>query len=82
MDIKETLVFVEVKTRTGDKNGSPADAVDFYKRKHIINTAKTYITKKGFYDKDVRFDVIEVRTVKKGFITFFKINHIKDAFEV
>ena len=76
------IVFAEVKTRTGNLMGDPRDAVDFYKKKHIINAALTYISRKNLYGEDARFDVIEVIPVKKGIIKGVKINHIKEAFEV
>ena len=38
-----TIVFVEVKTRTGFEYGTPAMAVDKNKKAHIKQTAKVYI---------------------------------------
>ena len=81
-DIHGIIVFAEVKTRINAPKGAPADAVGYYKRKNIINTAKSYISKKGLYGKDVRFDVIEVYIIKKRWFLGFRINHIKNAFEV
>ena len=81
-DRRGVLVFVEVKTRTNDKNGSPADAVGYYKRKHLADAANVYLAKKRLFDKDARFDVIEVMITKKGIFRLFKLNHIKNAFEV
>ena len=40
---KNILVFVEVKSRTNEKYGTPALAVNYYKQKNIIKTAKHYI---------------------------------------
>ena len=54
------IVFVEVKTRTSRKYGKPREAVDFYKKKHILNTAKYYLYINNLYNKYIRFDVIEV----------------------
>ncbi len=76
------ITFVEVKTRTGTSMGDPRDAVNYYKKKHIINTALTYISRKNLYDEDARFDVIEVTFEKHGLIRGVRINHIKEAFEV
>ena len=33
---KDVLVFIEVKTRTNDKYGSPSLAVNYYKKRKII----------------------------------------------
>lgn len=76
------IAFVEVKTRTGKAMGEPWEAVNYYKKRHIINTALTYISRKNLYDTDARFDVIEVMPEKRGFIRGVRVNHIKEAFEV
>ena len=54
------IVFVEVKTRTNLKFGTPAMAVTFTKRKHIKSVAKTFLYLRRLYGYDVRFDVVEV----------------------
>lgn len=54
------IIFVEVKTRTNLKYGTPAMAVNSTKRKHIKNTAKTFLYLHRLYGHDVRFDVLEV----------------------
>ena len=69
------IVFIEVKTRTNIKFGTPAMAVNFTKKKHIKNVAKTFLYLNRMQYCEVRFDVIEV---------FFndgkcKINHIERA---
>lgn len=66
-----TIVFVEVKARSSDDFGEPSQAVDYKKQRKYVKLAEYYLVTKGV-DKNVRFDVIEV---KKG-----EINHIKDAF--
>ena len=80
-DPKGVIVFAEVKTRTSDAKGTPAEAVDYYKRKHLAVAADYYILKKKLHGKKARFDVIEVRIKQKGIFKLFKINHIKNAFE-
>jgi putative endonuclease len=55
------LVFVEVKTRTQDYYGTPAEAVDVRKRKHMTYAANFFIQRFGFQHVDMRFDVIEIR---------------------
>ena len=72
---KNEIVITEVKTRTGTKYGTPAEAVNLKKQKHLYNTARYYLYKRKLEDEFVRFDVIEV------FINNSKatINHIKKA---
>ncbi len=72
----KTIVFVEVKARGNNSLYEPAYAVDFYKQKKIVKTARIYLLNKNIEDVDVRFDVIELQ--KNGMHT--KINHIIDAF--
>ena len=69
---KDTIVFVEVKTRTDEKYGFAAEAVDFKKQQRIRKVALLYAQKYNI--SDMRFDVIEVY-LKAG-----KINHIINAF--
>lgn len=71
-DEKE-LVFVEVKTRTNRKYGSPCEAVNRRKIKHILKVAEYYIYIKKLEDVYIRFDVIEIILRKDKCI----INHIK-----
>lgn len=69
---KETLVFVEVKTRETCAFGRPAEAVTPYKQNKIRGVASYYLMTKGLTDADCRFDVIEILDEE--------INHIKNAF--
>ncbi len=56
----ETLAFVEVKTRSSDEFGRPADAVDGEKRELIARGARSWLRLLGGRDVVVRFDVVEV----------------------
>ena len=71
----KSIVFIEVKTRTSLKFGTPAMAVNFTKRKHIKSAAKIFLYINGFYKCDIRFDIVEV------FICEGKceVNHIEGA---
>ena len=77
---KEDLVFVEVKTRRSEKFGTPAEAVTYYKKQKIVNTAKWYLSNNPT-ELNIRFDVIEVYGSFDG--TAFnldEINHYKQVF--
>lgn len=74
----DTLCFIEVKARTGDLYGTPAEAVSRAKRDTIIKVAQVYAASHGMHDMPLRFDVVEVyfgpgRAVKS-------VQHIKGAF--
>ena len=67
------IIFIEVKTRSNLKFGTPAMAVNSNKKKHIKSAAKTYIYLNKLFKYDIRFDVIEV-FINDGKC---KINHIE-----
>ena len=70
-----TLVFVEVKTRTSMDWGDPQDAVTDRKIRRIVSSADVYI-RYNCLDLDVRFDIISIH-MEYG---EFKIEHIEEAF--
>ena len=57
---RETLVFVEVKTRRSEKNFRPIDAVNKEKRNLIKRGALSWLRLLGNPDVTFRFDVVEV----------------------
>ena len=57
---KETVVFVEVKSRADNEFGSPADSVNRAKQKRIIRAARAFEAKYGLSDSYFRFDVIAI----------------------
>ncbi len=56
----DTVVFVEVKSRTSAEFGSPDRAIDREKQKHIIRAARSYTTRAGIEWSEVRFDTISI----------------------
>lgn len=56
----EVIVFTEVKRRTSDTHGTPAEAIDKAKQARIIRTAQSYLALKEWYDYPCRFDVAEI----------------------
>ena len=72
---KNEIVFVEVKTRRSAYYGEPAEAVNYYKLKHMISSIKYYLYKRNLEDEFIRIDIIEVY-IKQDRI---KINHIKNV---
>jgi putative endonuclease len=56
----DTLVFVEVKTRTDEAFGRPIDAVDKKKRRRIVRGAMAWLRMLDMPDVRFRFDVVEV----------------------
>uniref|UniRef100_UPI00402639B7 YraN family protein n=1 Tax=Prevotella sp. TaxID=59823 RepID=UPI00402639B7 len=56
---KDTLVFVEVKTRQNNDLQEPEEAVDVKKMRNLAIVANAYVKLHGL-DMDVRFDIISV----------------------
>lgn len=71
----ETVVFVEVKSRTSAEYGSPDRAIDSEKRKHILRAARAFATRAGIEWNRVRFDTISIVFSKPPSIV-----HQEDAF--
>ena len=58
---KDTLVFVEVKTRQTDKAGYPEEAIKKWKVRHLIRAAWLYTQKHPDLPSRWRLDVIAIR---------------------
>ena len=76
---RETLVFVEVKTRTREDFGRPLDAVGREKQRRISLGALAWLRLLGNPDIHFRFDVVEV-TIAAGALP--KIELIRNAFQL
>ena len=74
---KKEIVFIEVKTRTSNKYGTPSEAVNKIKQKHMLQTIKYYLYIRNLSDEFLRIDLIEVY-IKNN---IYKVNHMKQAFE-
>ena len=74
-----TIVFVEVKTRTSDYAGDPAEAVDEIKQQHITKTAIGYLKWHHLTECQVRFDVIGITWPPDQIHP--EIKHYQNAFE-
>ena len=71
----ETLVMVEVKTRSTQIFGEPEEFVGIQKQKNLIEAANMYIEETAI-DAETRFDVMSVVKESKD----VSVRHIKDAF--
>ena len=73
----ETLVFVEVKSRSSLACGRPAEAVDSRKRRRLLNAASWYLLSRGGPERPCRFDVVEVVETPDGAL---RVGVVRDAF--
>ncbi len=60
--VKDVLiVFVEVKTRTSDRFGTPAESVGEHKQRRILKACKLFLLQNPqFSDYNQRIDVVEI----------------------
>jgi len=56
----KVLVFVEVKTRSGHRFGTPIEAVDYRKQKKLTRLALAYAARRGWSESPIRFDVVGI----------------------
>jgi putative endonuclease len=75
---KDTLVFVEVKTRTSMAFGPPQLAVNSTKQMQLSKVALYFLKEKRLDDIKARFDVVAILLRPKG----EEIELIKDAFDL
>ncbi len=73
---RDTLVFVEVKTRTSDKFGDPSQAVTTEKKRHMSRVALDYMRRLRLSRVQARFDIVEVTAVGAK----WTCHHIPNAF--
>jgi putative endonuclease len=57
---QQTLVFVEVKTRTHHRAGYPEEAVTKNKLEHMVDSAEIWLESHPEYEDNWRLDVIAV----------------------
>jgi putative endonuclease len=57
---KDTLCFIEVKTRDSLRFGSPQEAVSHFKQRQISKVALEFLKRNNLLNKKARFDVVSV----------------------
>ncbi len=75
---KETICFVEVKTRRSERFGLPQEAVSSFKQRQIAKCALVFLKERGLLDKKARFDVVSINYSQNNPQT----DLLKDAFEL
>jgi putative endonuclease len=74
---RDDIVFCEVKTRTGEMFGSPAESIGPRKVRRLRRLAARWLDEAGVHADEIRFDVVEVRRRVNG---TDEIAHIRAAF--
>ena len=75
----DTLVFVEVKTRSSAAFGSPFEAVDARKQRRMARAALDYLSSRKLHGRPARFDVVAVllQSPERP-----RIEHVRNAFDL
>jgi putative endonuclease len=76
-DRGDVVAFIEVKTRRGDRFGTPAEAVGPAKVRRLRRIAAAWLAHRGIHPAEVRFDVVEVRPQRSGPAV---VTHLAGAF--
>jgi putative endonuclease len=63
---EETVVFVEVKARSGPAFGGGGEAVTGWKQRRIAQMAVDYLARHGLHERPCRFDVVVVDVSPAG----------------
>jgi putative endonuclease len=75
---KDTLAFIEVKTRTSMDFGPPQLAVTEFKQRQLSKVALNFLKEKKMEDVKARFDVVAILFSPEG----EEIELIRDAFDL
>lgn len=76
---RESLVFVEVRTRRGDRFGTPEESITPAKRAHLVAAAQAYLQAHPLQDCDWRIDVVAVELSAQG--KLLRVDVIENAIE-
>ena len=74
----DTIVFVEVKTRSSNVAEEPQEALRQTQWKRIENAARYFLMQRSVQDRPCRFDVVTVVWPPRGSP---QIEHFQDAFQ-
>ena len=72
---ENTIVFVEVKARTGNRYGFPEEAISDKKKEKLMEGAEAFLLENSLLCP-IRFDVIAITKSANS----IEIEHIEDAF--
>jgi len=76
---RDTIVFVEVKTRSTDSAGDPSAAVDEVKQQHLTKTGIGFLKWHRLTEYPARFDVVAI--LGDPLSDSAEIKHYVNAFE-
>jgi putative endonuclease len=71
---RRALVICEVKTRSGNRYGTPIEAISARKRARLRKLAVGWVSAHGLFYDEIRIDVVGVLRVAPG---EFSIEHVR-----
>jgi putative endonuclease len=71
------LVFVEVKTRRGQRMGAPEEAITPIKRRRLVATAQAYLAAHDRAEQPYRIDVLAIQLSPRGVLV--EVRHYPNA---
>jgi putative endonuclease len=74
---EDKIIFVEVKTRVGDKKGKPYEAVNFYKIKDLKRAINFYLLKKNYFQHKLSLEIVSV--VLNSDLSLKEIKHFSEV---
>ena len=75
---EDKIIFVEVKTRVGDKKGKPYEAVNFYKIKDLKRAINFYLLTKNYFQYKLSLEIVSV--VLNSDLSLKEIKHFPEVF--
>jgi len=75
---KDTICFIEVKTRQTERFGLPYEAISRFKQRQISKAALAFLKEKKLLDKKARFDIVSIIYSEEK----PKLDLIRGAFEL
>ncbi len=76
----DDIVFVEVRTRSSARFGTPEESITEAKTQRLVSTAQEYLQSKGRDSANWRIDLVAVRVRSDGQLQ--RIDHLKHAVEL
>ena len=74
------IVFLEVKTRTSERFGSPLSSITETKQKHILKNCRYYLKRYDLCDGPCRIDAIAIKLDARGKLQ--SLRHVRNIIEV
>ena len=72
------LVFVEVRSRHGERRGSGLESVTARKQQQVVRVAQYFLAGRGWSEREARFDVIGIDFAAEP----PRLEHVRAAFEL